>query len=133
MAEEKLRASRGNSSEESHPRRGDLGRAKAGTSYDRVRGTSRTKAGAQSRANSASHHTGAANRRGQTPAKPNWPRQSKIERNRAWEHMSHLGTKLGVAWRGFWRVGWRAQNSGEAERRVESATEGELARNEAGE
>jgi hypothetical protein len=36
----------GNSDEESRPRRGGLGRAKAWTSYGRVRGTSRTEAGA---------------------------------------------------------------------------------------
>jgi hypothetical protein len=44
--------------------------------------------------------------------------------------MSHLGAKLGVAWRSFWRVGCparRARNSGEAERREESTREGELA------
>jgi hypothetical protein len=35
----------GNSGEESRPGRGGLGRAKAWTSYGRVRGTSRTKAG----------------------------------------------------------------------------------------
>jgi hypothetical protein len=50
--------------------------------------------------------------------------------------MSHLGTELGVAWRGFWRAGRsaaRSLNSGEAERREQSAREGELVRNESGE
>jgi hypothetical protein len=50
--------------------------------------------------------------------------------------MSYLGTELGAAWCGFWRIGWparRAWNSGEAERREQSAREGELARNGAGE
>jgi hypothetical protein len=46
MAEKKLRAGRGNSGEESRPGRGDLGRTKAWTNYDRVRGTSGTNAGA---------------------------------------------------------------------------------------
>jgi hypothetical protein len=50
----------GNSGEESRPWRGGLGRAKAWTSYDKVRGTLRTKAGAQGRAESASHRAGAA-------------------------------------------------------------------------
>jgi hypothetical protein len=50
--------------------------------------------------------------------------------------MSYLVTELGAAWRGFWRVGWPAQrawNSGEAEWREQSAREGEIARNGAGE
>jgi hypothetical protein len=101
MVEEKLQAGRGNSGEESRPRRGDLGHAKAGTSYNRMRGTSRTNIGAQVRANSASHLAGAVDHRCRTLVKPNWPRQSKIGRNRAWEWMSHLGANLRVAWRGF--------------------------------
>jgi hypothetical protein len=101
MAGEKLRVGRGNSSEESRLGRQDLGRAKAWTNYNRVRGTSGTNAGAPDRANSASHRVGTANCHGRTPAKPNWPRQSKIGRNRAWERMSHLRAKLGVAWRSF--------------------------------
>jgi hypothetical protein len=44
MAEGELRAGRGNSDEESRPVRGDLWRAKAWTSYSRVRGTSQTNA-----------------------------------------------------------------------------------------
>jgi hypothetical protein len=39
MTEGELRAGRGNSGEESRSGRGDLGHAKAGTSYNRVRGT----------------------------------------------------------------------------------------------
>jgi hypothetical protein len=48
MAEGELRAGRGNSSVELRLGRGDLGCSKAGTSYDRVRGTSRTNVGARS-------------------------------------------------------------------------------------
>jgi hypothetical protein len=44
MAEGELRTGQGNFGEESRPGRGDLGRAKAWTSYDRVTGTSRTNA-----------------------------------------------------------------------------------------
>jgi hypothetical protein len=50
--------------------------------------------------------------------------------------MSHLEMELGVAWRGIWRAGRsaaRPRDSGKAERREQSASEGELARNEAGE
>jgi hypothetical protein len=72
MAEGKLRAGRGNSGEESRPGRGDLGRAKACTSYGWVRGTSQTNAGAQGWANSTSHRASAADCRGRTSAMPNW-------------------------------------------------------------
>jgi hypothetical protein len=67
MVEGELQAGRGTSGEESQSRRGDPRPAKACTSYDRVRGTSRTNAGAQGRANLVSHRAGAANRRGRTP------------------------------------------------------------------
>jgi hypothetical protein len=59
---------------------------------------------------------GAASRRGRTPAWPNWLRSRANKENQAWEWMSHLRTKLGVAWRGFWRAGQPARqawNSGE--------------------
>jgi hypothetical protein len=91
----------GNSGEEFWPGRGGLECAKAWTSYDRVRGTLWTKARAQGRANSTSHCAGTVNRHDRTPAKPNWPRQSEIGTNQAWEPMSHLGTDLWVAWRGL--------------------------------
>jgi hypothetical protein len=70
-AEERLRAGRGNSGEESRPRRGGSGRARAWTNFDRVRGTSGTDAGAPDQANSTGHRAGVADRRGRTPAKPN--------------------------------------------------------------
>jgi hypothetical protein len=57
--------------EESRLGRGYLGRAKAWTSYDRVRGTSQTNTEAQGWANSGSHRVGAADRHGRTPARPN--------------------------------------------------------------
>jgi hypothetical protein len=57
--EEKLRVGRGNSGEESRPRKGDLGRAMAWTNFGRVRGTLGTNAGAPDWANSASHRAGA--------------------------------------------------------------------------
>jgi hypothetical protein len=68
--------------------------------------------------------------------RPNWLRQSGIERKRAHEQVSYLRTVLGTTRRDFWRAGRSAewpQNSGERERREQSAREGELARNGAGE
>jgi hypothetical protein len=54
-AEERLRAGRGNSVEESRPRIGGLRRARAWTSFSRARGTSGTDAGALDWTNLASH------------------------------------------------------------------------------
>jgi hypothetical protein len=90
----------GNSGEDSWPGRGDLGRSKSGTSYDRVRGTSRTNARARIRANSTSHRVGAADRRGRTPAKPNWP---TIKQN--WEKPS-MGTDVSPRGEARGRLAW---------------------------
>jgi hypothetical protein len=71
----------GNSGEEFGPRIGGLGCTKVWTSSSKVRGTLRTKAEAQGRAELASHRASAANRRSRTPVRPNWLRQSRIESN----------------------------------------------------
>jgi hypothetical protein len=63
-AEERLRAGRGNSGEESRPRRGGLRRARAWTSFSRARGTSGTDEGVLDWTNSAGHRVGAADCRG---------------------------------------------------------------------
>jgi hypothetical protein len=68
--EERLWAGQGNSDEGSRPRRGGLRRARAWTSFSRVRGTSGTDTGAPDRANSASHREGTAHRHSRTPTKP---------------------------------------------------------------
>jgi hypothetical protein len=115
----------GNSGEEFWSGRGGLGRAKAWASYCRVRGTLHIKAGAQDQDKSASHRASAANQRGQTPLKPNWPRQGGTGRNRAWERTSHLGAELGVTWRcaeRLWLVG---------RRRIVAAANSDLRREEA--
>jgi hypothetical protein len=44
---------------------------------------------------------GAASKRGRTPARPNWLRSDTDKENQARERVSHHGTELGVAWRGF--------------------------------
>jgi hypothetical protein len=63
-AAERLRTGRGNSGEESRPRRGGLRRARAWTSFSRARGTSGTDAGALDWTKSAGHRAGTADRRG---------------------------------------------------------------------
>jgi hypothetical protein len=70
MAEERLRAGRGNSGEEFRPRGGGLRRARAWTGFSRARGTPRTDAGTLDQANSVGHRAGAADRHGRNPAKP---------------------------------------------------------------
>jgi hypothetical protein len=85
MAEGELRMGQGNSGEESRQERGDLGRAMAWTSYDRVWGTSRTNAEAQGRANSASHRAGLVDHHGRTPARPNWLRVGVNKENQTRE------------------------------------------------
>jgi hypothetical protein len=44
---------------------------------------------------------GAASKQGRTPVRPNWLRSGANEENRVRERVSHLGTELWVAWRGF--------------------------------
>jgi hypothetical protein len=83
------------------------------------------KVGAQDRAKLARHRAGAANRCGQTPAKPNWPIQSGIGRNQAWERTSHLGTGLRVTWHGAGML-WLAER-----RRIVVAADSDLRREEA--
>jgi hypothetical protein len=61
----------GNSGEESRPRGGKIGRAKAWTGSGEVKGTLWTKARAQDGFKSTGHHAAAANRCGRTPARPN--------------------------------------------------------------
>jgi hypothetical protein len=68
--EERLRAGRGNSSEESRPRRGGPRRARAWTGFSRVRGTSGTDEGTLDQANSAGPRACAVDRHGRTPVKP---------------------------------------------------------------
>jgi hypothetical protein len=48
---------------------------------------------------------GAASKGGRPPARPNWLHVGVNKENRARERVPHLGAKLGVAWRGFWRAG----------------------------
>jgi hypothetical protein len=136
MAEGDLRAGRGSSSEEFRL----LGEA---IDHDRARASSSGGGGALwanvealDGVGLAEHRANTASKRGRTPARPNWLHVGVNKENQAREQTSHLEAKLGVAWRGSWWIGWparRARNSGEAERRDQSAREGELARNGAGE
>jgi hypothetical protein len=95
----------GNSDEESRPRGGGFRRAKAWTSSGRVNerllAITRDRDGVES----TSHLAGAANRRGQTPARPNWIRQGGNKMKQARERVPHLGTLLEMAWLSLWRAG----------------------------
>jgi hypothetical protein len=61
----------GNSDDESRPRGGKIGCAKARTGSGEVKGTLWTKARARDGAESIDHRAGAVKRRGRTPARPN--------------------------------------------------------------
>jgi hypothetical protein len=100
-----LQVGRGNSGEESWPRGGGIGLAKARTSYGEVRGMLWTEVRALDEAESIDHRTSMAKRSGRTPVRANQLRQGRIKGNRARERVSHLGTTLERAWRGFWRAG----------------------------
>jgi hypothetical protein len=101
MAEGGALGGSGNSSEESWPQGGGIGRAKVRTSSGEVSGTLWTKSRARDGAKSTGHRAGAANRRGRTPARPNYVRQGGIKRNRARERVPHLETVLGTARHSF--------------------------------
>jgi hypothetical protein len=86
-----LRVGRGNSGEESRPRGGGIGHAKARTSSSEVGGTLWTKARAQNGAESTDHRVGATNRRSRTMASTKQLRQGRIEGNRAREQVFTSG------------------------------------------
>jgi hypothetical protein len=96
-----LRAGRGDFSEESWPRGGGIGHAKARASSGEGRGTLWTTTGAQDGTNLARHHVGAVSWRVRAPARTNSPRQDRIKGNRARERVPHLGMVLRKARRGF--------------------------------
>jgi hypothetical protein len=73
--------------------------AKAWDSFSRGRGTLGTNTGALGQANLAGHRAGAADRHGQTPAKP------KLADHRA--KLGKLGTGTGVSLQGGAGVAWR--------------------------
>jgi hypothetical protein len=104
-AGEKLRAGRGNSSEEFRPLEEAIGRDRARASSSGGGGALWSNNEALNGVGLAGHRAGAASKRGCTPARPNWL-QVGVNRGkqvRGW--MSHLGAELRVAWRGLQRAG----------------------------
>jgi hypothetical protein len=120
MAEGALQASRGYSGEQSRPRGGGIGCAKAGTTSGEGWGTPRAKEQSRGGAKSTRHRASAADRQGRAPTSANSLRQGIIGATRARGKVPHLGTALGDSRRGVWSFGWTAQRarfSGELGRR----------------
>jgi hypothetical protein len=127
---------RGNSSEESRSRGKAIECDRARSSSDGVRECYGPTPGHRTGLSWSDIAWGTVSKRSQTPVRPNWLRSGANKENRAREHVSHIGTELGVVWRGFRRAGWpprRTRNSGEGEQQEQSVRDVELARNEAGE
>jgi hypothetical protein len=86
----------GNFGEESWPRGKAIECDRAQFSPGRGRGVLWANIGAWGEVELARHRAGHGEQ-----ARPNWLRSGTNKKNKAWEHMSHLGTELGVAWRDF--------------------------------
>jgi hypothetical protein len=102
MAEGALRASQGNSGEQSWPWGGGIERVEARASSSEGGGTLQTKARAWGWAKSTGCRASMANQRDRALASTNSLRQGRIKAARAREQVSHLGTTLGETWRGVW-------------------------------
>jgi hypothetical protein len=126
-AGERLWAGRDNSGEEFRPLGEAIDRDGARSRFSGGGGALWTYAGALDKIGLAGHRAGAASKHDRTSARPNWLKAGENRKNEARGRVSHLGTELGVAWRGLRRArrpARRARVSGEAERRGQSAREG---------
>jgi hypothetical protein len=111
MADGALLAGWGYSDEQSRPRGGGIGCAKASTSSVEGGGRPRDKTHACGWAKSTARHARTAHPRGKAPANMNLLWRGKIRATRAWGKVPHLGTTLGEAWRGVWSSGQTAQRA----------------------
>ena len=101
-----------------------------------MRGTLGVDAESLDRANLAAHRAGAGDIHDQPPKKPKLANNKAQLGKPSMGTGAHLGVELGVAWCGFWwtgRLAQRARGSSEAERRGQSAREGEAVQNGTGE
>jgi hypothetical protein len=96
--EEKLRAGRGNSSEEFRSPGEAIGHDRAWASSSRGGGALWAKVRALDGVGLAGHREGTESKRGRTPARPNWLKAGANRVKQARGRVSHLGAELGVAW-----------------------------------